>query len=120
MTENKVEVLGGQIWKQSRFPYMTCYITLLGRDLENNRSQMAMLSDPRQQGSCVSTTLLKAAPPKRLPPPRDVKWQWDPEDLLSHLLKLDYVCQGQLCGLIEAKLDLVYELGAAKAKSESE
>ena len=89
MTNDTPELGGGQIWKQERFPYCNCYITLLGPD-DDGPSQMAMLSDPREQGSCVSTTLLgHPLPPEGLPP---VRWKWTADDGFSPAPEAAYVC----------------------------
>ncbi len=99
MTDDTPELGGGQIWKQTRFPYYTCYIAFLSGD--QGVSQMAQMSDPREQGSVAWSR------------GKDASDLWDPDELYAHLLELDYECQGQLSKLIGAELDDVYELGKA-------
>ena len=76
MTETLQLPFGGEIWKQSRFPYMTRYIV-------TGAFGMAVSSDPREQGNTIYTTM-------------DGEWQWTQEDLAAYLNELDYVCCGQL------------------------
>ncbi len=83
MSDTPPELGGGQIWKQSRFPFYTCYIAFLCNDT------WAQMSDPRQHGS--------------------ISWSrenhdsdlWHADELHAHLITLGYVCQGQLSNLID-------------------
>jgi len=67
---------GGEIWKQSRFPYMGCYIV-------TGDFGMGMSGDPREQGNTTGTTDDDGQP-------------WTQRSLAMHLHSLDYVCCGQL------------------------
>lgn len=79
-----VAIGGGQIWKQPEIPCFTCYIAYLGN------GKMAQMSDPRERGSIAFS---------REGSDDDL---WSPAELQAHLLKLGYVCQGQLKDLILA------------------
>lgn len=74
---------GGEIWKQSRFPYMECYIV-------TGSFGMGMSSDPRAKGN---TTGITEAPDGDGKP-------WTQRALASHLHELDYVCCGQLYDIL--------------------
>ena len=76
---------GGEIWKQSRFPYMERYI-VTGVPGPDGR-HMALSSDPRERGH----TLCDKA---------DGTMVYTSRELASHLHELDYVCCGQLYDIL--------------------
>ncbi len=84
---------GGEIWKQSRHPFMECYIVTGVPPGKLHRNQtMAMSSDPREHGN----TLVHVDGGRVL---------WDQEALAQYLHDLDYVCQGQLRDLLLEELE---------------
>ena len=76
MSDVLQQPFGGEIWEQSRFPYMTRYIV-------TGSFGMALSSDPREQGNTLCNM-------------KDGKEAWTQETLAIHLDELDYVCCGQL------------------------
>jgi len=81
VTEQALQLpFGGEIWKQSRFPYIERYIVTGGFG-------MAMSSDPRERGNTLCDT-------------EDGKEAWTQQSLAVHLHGLDYVCCGQLYDIL--------------------
>ena len=72
---------GGQLWKQDNFPHCSRYIVYLGDD------RWVMLGDPRERGAISCTT-------------RDGKGEFTKAELLDHLLRHNYVCEGQFSRVI--------------------
>ncbi len=84
---------GGEIWKQSRHPFMRRYIVTGVPPGELHQSQhMVMSSDPRQRGN----TLASADGGRVI---------WDQEALAQYLDDCGYTCQGQLRDLLLEELE---------------
>lgn len=71
---------GGEIWQQSRFPYMECYVV-------TGQFGMMTCSDPRERGNCIHHS-------------KDDGGGFTQRELAEHLDGLDYVCCGQLYDIL--------------------
>ena len=94
------ELLGGQVWEQTRFPFMSCYLVYLGKD------GWCRINKPDQRGNIVQTDEDE---------PGMWKWQYTTEAMEALLAKYDYELVGQFSDILDEQMDRLYVLGQPDA-----